>query len=448
MNRIFWTMECQTSKKFNNQEIYEQLFDKKVDKRYLENSVQRFISLNKKMFNFLGVDVSLEGAGNNLSLSLSASSKIGAIPVIMPYDGIAHKDFQVTPRFDNTGDVYAELTHLLSCLEYSIQPDYCESMRLTLPMQLRPPLYYESVKYVELFEKACKNSWVKFDNRYMSHSYPKSNTDWSKHSLTSFDPRKALVFWGRDNILTTNHKEWQELKYVFNIARSHIIGPMAPASIKIKYEKLVNSVGKKVDNIRPLETDYIRTHSFEPNYIKNLKAQANVLLRKDGENCLAWRMDMTKLFETYVQHVVRKSVRELSGVVYSNPKIAGRNYMAWGIRYLEPDIMVRIGNCIYMADAKYKSHVYNKGSMTDALKDAHRLDLHQILAYCSFEPQCSKIGMLVYPSNMFSYQMVTYSDRIGGITNRVIICGIPFDSKSLDTMPQKMKSLFQECIIY
>lgn len=449
MDKLFFQMTCLSeSRELNNKEIYEKLFDKKVDKRYLESAVQKFILLNKRMLDFLGVEVVLTGADRNLSLCFKASNKIGAIPIRMPYDGIAHKDFQVLPRFDSKKETIAELTQLLSVLEYSITPEYADGEPLTLPLQLRPPLYYEAVKYIELFEKAYKYAWVKFEVVNKEHSYPKSNTNWPKHALMVSDPRKALQFPSRDNVFSKNHKEWQELKYVFDLAQEIITNATVPASIRFKYQDRVMSMQRKVASITSCKTNSLPIHASDPPCIKDLKVQANVLLQKDSNICMAWRMDMAELFERYVQHIVTNSIKGLSGTMVSNGKISGSgNIPQWGLKYLEPDIMIKFNNSIYMADAKYKAHFYARRINSAMLNEEHRADLHQLLAYCSFEPQADKNGILFYPAETSGFQIINYTNRIGGICNKVIICGIPFGVFEMADATRNIKELFQNAVL-
>lgn len=445
MDKLFFQMPCLSeSAELNNKEIYEKLFDKKVDKRYLDSMVQKFIMLNKRMLDFLGIEVLLKGAERNLSLHFKTSNKIGAIPIRMPYDGIAHKDFQVFPRFDREKEALAELTRLLSVLEYSITPEYFEGELLTIPLQLRPPLYYEAVKYVELFEKVYKYSWVKFKVVDVEHNYPKSNTSWEKYTFRASDPRKALQFPSRDNIFSKNHKQWQELKYVFDLAKDIIINATVPASIRFKYQDRIMSIQRKVASINSCETNSLLVHASDPIYIKGIKAQANVLLQKDSTGCMAWRMDMAELFERYIQHIVAKSIEGLSGTMIPNGKIFGKgNIPHWGLKYLEPDIMIKFSNSIYMADAKYKAHFYARGINSEVLNEVHRADLHQLLAYCAFEPQENKTGILFYPAETSSFQIINYADRIGGIINKVILCGIPFGVLEIVDSTRMIKELFQ-----
>ena len=159
---------------------------------------------------------------------------------------------------------------------------------------------------------------------------------------------------------------------------------------------------------------------------------------------------MAELFERYVQTIVVRAVRELSGVVYPNKKIDGEGYIpSWGLKYLEPDITIRIGNNIYMADAKYKANYYVQSKESEILKETHRADLHQLLAYCSFEPQFSnKIGILFYPANKTNYSVINYSaGNFGGMTNKVILCGLAFGNNEMDTAYLQVKKLFQNSII-
>ncbi len=449
MDKLFCRCPClSTSKKYQKEEIRIRLFGKKGDNRYLERSVQKFLNLNRRMFKFLGIEVDLSGVGNDLSLSFRTSNFIGAIPIKMPYDGIVHKDFQVTPRFQKDENSYSELTQLLSCLEHSIEPEYSEADPLTLPMQLKPPIYYEAVKYMELFKKAYRSLWVKFETRDRSHPYPKGSTNWTKYTLASYDPKNALIFPAHDSLITTHHREWQELKYVFDLAKDLVMRPSVPGSIRFKYENQFLTIASRVSNVLPVPTNEMVIRASDPPCIKETKKQANIILKKNSNHCAAWRMDMARLFERYVQYIVEKGTHELSGRVIPNPKMTGRaNFPSWGLKYLEPDLLVNVGNTLYAADAKYKANFYATNTSSDILKETHRADLHQLLAYCSFEPQREKTGLLFYPAKETSYRKITYTNRFGGVENKVFLCGLAFGVDEMKKAIEKIKELFQKSVL-
>lgn len=449
MNKLFFQMPCLSeSHEIRSQEIYERLFDKSVDKRYLESAVQKFLLLNKKMFSFAGIALETNGTGKDLSIKFKTSGYVGAIPVKMPYDGIAHKDFQILPRFDNSNNVFSDLALLLSELAYSITPEYADGEALSLPLQLRPPMYYEAAKYIDLFEIAQKQKWLKFEVVKRTHSYPKSNTDWAKYAKTSSDPNKTLNYPSSDSILSVNHSEWRELIYVFNIAKSIILQQNVPESLRYKYRDRITALQKKNSSIKPTMTDVISVHASDPQAIKNVKHQANKLLQEGTTSCVAWRIDMAELFERYVQHILSLSLSGFGGIVISNNKIKGKGQIAqWGLRYLEPDVTIRIGSKIYMADAKYKAHYYALGNNSETLKETHRSDLHQLLAYCSFSPDKNKTGILFYPSFNASCRVITYTEPLGGINNAVYLFGIPFGINVITESVNKIKEQFAELVI-
>ena len=194
-------------------------------------------------------------------------------------------------------------------------------------------------------------------------------------------------------------------------------------------------------------TNYITTHASDPNTIKEVKHQANALLQKGTTSCVAWRIDMATLFERYVQYVVATSLRGFDGNVISNSRIQGRGQIAqWGLKYLEPDMIVKCGTSYIMADAKYKAHYYAFGQNSEILKETHRADLHQLLAYCSFSPEKAKTGVLFYPSSRPSCRKINYLEQLGGINNTVYLYGIPFGINGIDVSANFIRELFTSAI--
>ena len=95
-----------------------------------------------------------------------------------------------------------------------------------------------------------------------------------------------------------------------------------------------------------------------------------------------------------------------------------------------------------MADAKYKAHYYTYGQNSEILKETHRTDLHQLLAYCSFSPEKNKTGVLFYPSNKPGCRKINYIEQFGGINNTVYIYSIPFGINGIDVSANAVRQLF------
>ena len=110
-----------------------------------------------------------------------------------------------------------------------------------------------------------------------------------------------------------------------------------------------------------------------------------------------WRLDISKLFEKYVQYVLRKSGPGWH--ISTNPhfSVSGKKY-PWGLAYLEPDMIIHKDELQIIIDAKYKSNLLGHASANSSkLKDAFRKDLHQVLAYSAFNAMPTREIFLVYP---------------------------------------------------
>lgn len=450
MSNIFLEMSCLSeSKTFDNKYIYEILFDKdsRVDKRYLTNSLRRFQQLNRNMFKFLGVNLNITGDDQDLNIKFYSSDYIGAYPIKMPYDGIAHKDIVIRPSYSSKDDM-SDIIRLVNLLDYSLIPEVTDEL-LVNQYQLRPPLYYEATKYIDLLIKLVEISWVKFHTIRKSNNYPKGNTDWSTYIKKSAYPQNLLKFESNDNILSRNHDQWQELRYVLDVAKSIVINSSVNTSLKYSYKRKVYYLEGKLDFIKAKPTKCLKIIESDLDIVKQAKEKANIILNKDSSIATAWRVSMSELFERYVQHVLSSVLKNISGKIYPNHKISSKgSSLSWGLKYLEPDILIKIDDVYIIADAKYKANFYLMNKESDVLKENHRSDLHQILAYLSFLPNLNdKLGILFYPANNVDFKVTTYRDNLTGITNKITVFGIPFNyfniDKTIHSVQEKMLDLLQ-----
>jgi len=70
--------------------------------------------------------------------------------------------------------------------------------------------------------------------------------------------------------------------------------------------------------------------------------------------------------------------------------------------HLRPDMVVRRGSSVHIVDAKYKAHLAELDEagwhrFEDEQREAHRADLHQVLAYASLYDADDITATLVYP---------------------------------------------------
>lgn len=414
---------------------------KGVGKAHLSQAIYKFINYNQELLCFLDIYASAHGIDPDVELSFITGRFIGAIPLRSPINGKQIGDFLVYPRFSSGKFLFSQLTQVLMMLNESVEPEYLNTLSLASGGVVRPPHYYDAVKYINAFGIAVRENWFKFRSEDRVHPYPKSSTKWLEYIKEEFDPKKRLIYPSRDNELSPNHREWQQAKMVFELAKDELAQASTPASVSIPMKSLERALSYKTQNIQKAPVKAFSIHAPDPPAIKELKEQGNVFLFRNSKEVSAWRIDIAELFERYTQHIVQKVIREMSAKFLANPRFSSQGRIpAWGLKYLEPDALILTERLSIALDAKYKAHYYSRNQTSSILKDAHREDLHQILSYCSFSSTKDKAGILFYPADQYSSQSFSYTNSYNGTRNEVYIVGLPFEP---EIKPDVMKGIWQ-----
>ncbi|MCQ2289235.1 MAG: hypothetical protein MJZ74_09065 [Muribaculaceae bacterium] len=405
----------------------------------MESVLQRFVDLNKDNFAYLGVSAGIENRKGKLALKLVTSNFVGAIPVFSPMNGKLAGDLVVAGRFgENAGE-------LISLLDNSIRPEYSDRFKLVLDSQMIPPIFIECCKYIELYIEAERLKWRKFSNTVKKQTFPSSSTLWGDYALRiAKNPMESNMFMNKNNILTTEHEEWNKLNYVLKIAISELESGRTPQRVRLALSDRITSLKTKLrDKFLIQPTGKLQTKMSDPLTIKNLKGLANVILSSKSNEKLAWRMDYSEFFERYVQYLFasvaqKKGATELNNYHYN---ISCSKKPSWLVSYLEPDIILQKEQQQLIVDAKYKSHIYNWGEDSDELSDTFRHDLHQVLAYSSFTTSQNKYVMLVYPFSKFVQHKAKVINNLTHAETNVFLIGIPLEKNKIEAVEKELCDL-------
>lgn len=435
---VFFEMPCLTekSKLIQGEALAKKL--KVKDKRYLSDSLLKFVVYNKDLLEFLKATPKIEGSGKDAFMSFKSENFIGAIPLRSPITGKQIGDFVVRPRYTSTNDQFSEYVEIVNLLESEILPEFKHSIPLLSHRNIRPPLYLEAIKFIKLFETAVKTNWNKFQNIEKIHPYPNSEVNWKSYVEKEFDPAKRLLFPCRNNTLSKFHRKIFELKYVYNIAKKEIYSFKTPKQIKYQFQDTLTYLDNALYEFPEKFTKELQIHNSDPIIIKKLTTQGNKILIGNFEEITAWRIDLSLLFERYVQFIFKQISLEIGAKQLNNYKIRqfSRFNPPWALNYLEPDLILVKNSLDIIVDAKYKSHLFNLKSSTEGLKEEHRRDLHQLLAYTAFSKNKNKVGILCYPSNKQILLELDYVFPHSNVESKVVLLGIPLKKSELFELRQ------------
>lgn len=380
-----------------------------------------FLLYNKHSFAFLSIDARLSEDGTPALIFLP-SEKVGCAPLYSPVNG------KVCASIIVRGNMNEDISEILPLIEGDIDVDFSDKLVLPFKSTLKPPLYFECAKYLDQYIKAQRLHWRKFVSEVRIEHEPASSTQWAKYAAKSYDPGETFKYPNKKNILSVNHQEWQELNYVLKICLDELCSPDTPRVSKQAYRTKVEDLRRKTDFrdiTKPIE---LKIHSADPKEIKELKIIGNRVISSVTSEYRAWSLDFSRLFECYVQYVFSQLAKMIGARTLSNSRFAiSGSYREWGLAYLEPDIIITKGDKMIVADAKYKMHMYNlKAGKADALKESFRSDLHQVLAYSSFERDNEKTAILAYPCSTFKCIHQRIFAQVSSCVSNVYLIGVPW----------------------
>lgn len=160
---------------------------------------------------------------------------------------------------------------------------------------------------------------------------------------------------------------------------------------------------------------------------------------------LAWQLPLEQLWERYVEAKVRDQVRREGGEVSVGRlgqtifPLHWSTSTARSMTHLIPDIVVRRGRSVRIVDAKYKAHFADIDEhmwiqLSSDIRDAHRADVHQVLAYASLYDAEDVTATLVYPLRLTTWEALSARRRDAAFADlyhgsrrvRLELRGIPF----------------------
>jgi hypothetical protein len=439
---VFCEIPCLTEKSILlNGLVLQKKWFTKADKRYLGQCLQKFIDYNSDNFSFLGVQPFITGTDQNTSLAFRTSEFIGTVPLRASDTGRQIGDFVVMPRFTGR-DKFEDYIEILNLLGTEISPQVIDSLPLASGRNFRPPLYLEAVKFIDSLEELIKTHWRKFDNIEKITPQPTGQVNWNKYINEEYKIENRLKYPTRKNILSEVHREYSEIRYVFDLCKLELLSSNTPQRIKNLIRTRLTFIDEKLYLHKPISTNNITLKSADNLTVKNCKNQANKILKFNLIDSTAWRVDFSEVFEKFVQHIFKEISKETGGHLFSNYKFHSKTFeqYAWELKHIEPDAIYQKENLIVFIDAKYKSNLYNKFDKSENLKEAHRHDLHQIMAYSSFSKTEAKYGFLCYPSNKVEIKKISYKNNINQSTNNIFICGIPLKKGFIQDVKKNIMS--------
>ncbi len=173
---------------------------------------------------------------------------------------------------------------------------------------------------------------------------------------------------------------------------------------------------------------------------------------------LPWSMSMETFFEAWIETVAANMSRRIGGTVRTGRQLQTLAPLHWeppfvgSQRYLLPDVVLERDDATFVFDAKYKTHFeeLNASSWRDveeSLRERHRDDLLQVLAYSTLFETRNVSCCLVYPCTWQTWVSLRDRGRIvhkAGVTSGSRHVTLILTAMPMDTSPEPLSTFAAE----
>ncbi|MBE0656671.1 MAG: hypothetical protein IH602_03220 [Bryobacteraceae bacterium] len=389
---------------------------------------EQFISQNRALASGLDVQISQEYDGRDVYLTLQSGDSVGAIPLCSPTTARPDYGLVVQPRFAWSG-----IGPMLAEMGWRIAPT-----PLALPLlrrsERRVPVWVLSYMILSRLDALLDSLDRRFEEAREDLHAPRGRVDWTAYATRSLsranplsvpcsfpdlrDDRllKGAVRYAAERQLRALETQKEHGAFVHRliefgerILRRVIMVPPAMPSAAM--------LGGWLQ--RPMRTAPFTDGLQAIEWTVDERGLAGV----SDLAGIPWKMRMDQFFEAWVETVIRVVAQRTGGRVAT-----GRNRetvvpLRWDPPHqatqtsLIPDLWVEWESTTLIVDAKYKRHweelqQHSWAQSAESIKDAHRADIHQVLAYASLSKTPKVVACLAYPCLLKNWLSLKERERL------------------------------------
>lgn len=417
---------------------------------------ESFVKFNREAIKALDVQIDLSAASSGLAVRLLPGGRIGAIPLRSAQTGRVVGGFVVHPRFGwaGVGKVLAD-TGWHAMPQFLDQPLVPGSGREIPPWVLAGPVLMR----LEALIHRLKRGYQEIED---TRTTPRGSILWKRYATESLCRGRweqlPCRFWDQNtDPRLRQHLRWVLDKIHLDLTRVGARDPVAVslAAFCVRLRELLGNVIPLAPRPNELGRYFSGRGILDEAFRRGIEAMSWVVEERglgggrelDG---LAWTLSLDQLWEGFVESVIRREAAVTGGDVKVGRLGETTFPLHWSdaihrsLGHLVPDIVVRRGRHVQIVDAKYKAHLAELDELgwkrfSEETREAHRADLHQVLAYAALFDADEVVATLVYPLRLETYRVLQEQGRDvstaelahGGRILRLELRGLPFGTKSM-----------------
>lgn len=398
------------------------------DEATAERRVEQLIAANTGILRDLGVSATPTRRSGEPGLLVSTSTRVGAIPLLSPVTGRPDFGLVVEPRF-----AWSSAGDMLAGTGFRVVPDLLPLPDLPQSERRVPPWVLSSVVLTRL--QALLDS---LQRRFVIASgdlrAPRGQVDWGRYATTRFAHGRALDVPCRYPELRDDEELRSAVHWVVRRHRDALLGQTSAGLVVRRLLALCDLLLARLSGTQarmpaaPQRQGWSRRSIRSGVFREGLQAidwtvDERGLAGLSDLAGLAWRMDMEVFFEAWVEAVAEGAARRVGARLRAGRRHETRVPLDWNPpasgsqRSLVPDLVLDRPDVVVVLDAKYKRHAeeierLGWSNADERLREQHRNDVLQALAYSTLFNAPRVVACLVYPASPSTWLQLAARGRI------------------------------------
>lgn len=393
-----------------------------------ERRAEQLVRMNEGVLKDLAVEADVASRAGTPGVLLWTSTKVGAVPLLSPITGRPDFGLVVEPRFQwsSAGDMLAG-TGFRVVPELLPLPDLVQSERRV------PPWVLSSVVLARL-KSLLDSLQRRFTMTEADLGAPKGQVDWERYTSARLPLGRALEVPCRFPDLRDDEEIRSAIHWVVRRHREALLGQAAAGLVVRRLLELCDLLLSRLTGAPPklpspgARSAWGRAKTPARVFREGIQAiewtvDERGLAGLAELSGLAWRMDMEVFFEAWVEAIAEQAARRTGSILTAGRRGETKVPLDWSPpsagsqRSLVPDLVLRHQDVVVVVDAKYKRHaeeIERLGwSGADAtLREAHRADVLQALAYSTLFDAPRLVACLAYPAGPSAMAALSERGRI------------------------------------
>jgi McrBC 5-methylcytosine restriction system component len=426
----------------------------------------QFVEQNRARFRELELTVGAHYDGASVTLVVQTGIKIGAVPLISPTTGRSDYGFVVRPRFEWTG-----MGEILGATGWRVVPAPLRLPLLPRSERKIPPWVLSSM-IIARVQVLLRTLERRFEMKDEIRAAPRGRVDWPSYARREIARSRFLNVPCRFPNLQDDRELKAAIRFTLEKQLGSLLTQRTAGLFVFKLIELCQQLMESVRDVAPREptpaTIYawlrgrLTTDSFRDG-IQAIEwtAQDRGLAGLSDLEGLPWSMSMDEFFEAWAETVLAGVARKIGGILRTARQRQTVTPLSWDPPYLGsqkslvPDLVLEREDQTIIVDAKYKEHWEEMQrnrwtNLDEEIRERHREDLLQVLAYANLSNKERTTVCLVYPCQEQTWKslrernMLFNRASIGVGTRRVdlALTALPISTRIVDDAVNSMAREF------